>query len=233
MNYKKSFDKTIDFLDKKKKILFLTTSNRWEGDKELPKSTILAQKMAEKLRDKVTIIDVTKLKIYVCEGNNSTRRGNTCGVKDAVLKDKKKNPSGCHRCWASINHKDDELWKISRELFRSEAVVFFGPIRWGQMNSVYQKLIERLNWIDVMHSTFGEKSPVKKIAAGLIVTGHNWNGANVVKTQRKVLGFYGFQTPKELFWNWQFTNKVMDETNETYKKAYPGFLKDFGFIGEQ
>ena len=33
--------------DKKKKILFLTTSNRWSGDKELPKSSIIADEIAK------------------------------------------------------------------------------------------------------------------------------------------------------------------------------------------
>ena len=29
----------------KKKVLFLTTSNRWSGDKELPKSSIIAEEL--------------------------------------------------------------------------------------------------------------------------------------------------------------------------------------------
>ena len=35
----------------KKKILFLTTSNRWSGDKELPKSSIIAEEIMKKLGD--------------------------------------------------------------------------------------------------------------------------------------------------------------------------------------
>ena len=30
----------IEYLSGKKKVLFLTTSNRWEGSKEIPKSTL-------------------------------------------------------------------------------------------------------------------------------------------------------------------------------------------------
>ena len=33
-----------------KKILFLTTSNRWEGEKELPKSSIIAHELAKQLK---------------------------------------------------------------------------------------------------------------------------------------------------------------------------------------
>ncbi len=88
----------------KKKILFLTTSNRWSGDKELPKSSIIAEEIMKKLgSDRCQIINVAKLKIFSCEGNVSTKRGNTCGLKDAKLDDKEKNPTGHIRCWASLN----------------------------------------------------------------------------------------------------------------------------------
>ena len=91
---------------KDKKILFLTTSNRWEGDKELPKSSIIADELIKKLgSDNVQLINVAKLKIYPCEGNVSTKRGNTCGLKEAKLDDKEKNPTGHIRCWASLNNK--------------------------------------------------------------------------------------------------------------------------------
>jgi multimeric flavodoxin WrbA len=96
----------------------------------------------------VTLLDVAKLKIYTCEGNISGKRGNNCGVPEAKLRDHGKNPTGQHRCWASINNKDDQLYKVSRELFKSQAVVFFVSVRWGQTNSLYQRLFERLSWIE-------------------------------------------------------------------------------------
>ena len=226
----KKLEKTISYLKKKKRILFLTTSNRWVGEKELPKSSLLAKYIAEQVGlNKVKIIDVTKLKIYVCEGNVSSSKGNSCGLKDVVLKDKEKNPSGFHRCWASINNPDDELWVVSKELLQSDAVVFFGSVRWGQMNAVYQKLIERLTWFENRHSTLGENNFLKNIDAGLICIGQNWNGVNVVKLQKQVLKYFGFKTPKELFWNWQYTKDAKDETGESYKKSFGKFKKDFGF----
>jgi multimeric flavodoxin WrbA len=165
---------TVDHLKTKKKVLFLTTSNRWPGEKnDLPKSTLLAQRMAQLVGPQVIQLDVPSLKIYPCEGNVSTRRGNTCGEKKALLKDDEKNPSGCHRCWASINNKDDELWKISKPLLESEAVLLFCSIRWGQTNAFYQKLIERLTWLENRHSTLGESNLLEKIDAGLICLGHS------------------------------------------------------------
>ena len=53
---------------KDKKIVFLTTSNRWEGEKELPKSSIVADELCKRL-DNCQVMDVSKLKIFACEGN--------------------------------------------------------------------------------------------------------------------------------------------------------------------
>lgn len=225
---KQNIDNTINFLEKKNKVLFLTTSNRWEkAADDIPKSTQLAYHIQELLgMKKVEIIDVSKLNIYVCEGNVSSANGNSCGVKDALLKNSDKNPSGYHRCWCSINNKEDELWKVSKSLFESDCVVFFGSVRWGQTNSIYQKLIERLCWIENRHTTLRESNIVKDIDAGIVLTGQNWNGSNVIDTQKQVLKFYGFNVVNDISWNWQYTNNVNDETKDSYKKAVSEFQDD-------
>lgn len=223
-------ESTIKLLSGKKRILLLTTSNRYELPNEpidVPKSTQLAQVIQKTLGGKATLLDVSKLKIHHCEGNVSRKDGNSCGVKDALLKDKKKDPSGYHRCWASINNSDDELWKITKELFESDAVVFFASMRWGQTNAFYQTLIERLTWIENRHTTLQEDNVVKNIATGFICVGQNWNGEVVVDTQKKVHEFFGFQTPKELYWNWQYTKDSEDESQESYKKSAAEFKEDF------
>ncbi len=228
--YKNLLSGTIDHLKHKKKILLLTTSNRWSGESagEMPKSTALAYEIASRLPpEQVKVIEVPKLKIYPCEGNVSTARGNTCGLRDALLADPDKNPSGNHRCWASFNHADDELWKISRELFESDCVIFFGSIRWGQLNSFYQKLIERLTWIENRHATLGEDNLLKNIEAGIITIGHNWNGEKAMLTQKTVLDYFGFKTIDALSWHWQFTDNAEDETNSSYQKAAGKFRELF------
>lgn len=222
-------ENTIKYLQTKNKVLLIGTSNRWEGHKDdVSKSTQLAKLVCDRLgSDKCEFIDASKLNIFVCEGNVSSKWGNHCGEKGAVLKDKEKDPSGYHRCWASINNKSDELWKISKPLFESNVVLFFTSIRWGQTNSIYQKLIERLTWIENRHSTLGESNIVKNIDAGVIAIGQNWNGKDVTQTQKSVLEFYGFNTPQELFWNWQYTNDVSDETKKSYSKAIKVFDDTF------
>jgi multimeric flavodoxin WrbA len=218
----------LDSLKTKKKVLLLTCSNRTKitGVKnETPKSTMLAYKIRDSIKNNtdVVLIEVPDLNIVSCEGNVSRYDGNSCGVVDAILKDTNKNPSGLHRCWASLNEKDDELWKITKELFDSDCVIFFSSVRWGQANMYYQKLIERLTWIENMKSTLEMGNAVANIDAGFICVGQNWNGENVVNTQKQVLSFFGFTTPDQLSFNWQYTENPLDETQESYKKSRDTF----------
>ena len=226
----KKLKKTIVELDKLDKVLLLSCSNRynWDPNKvDIPKSTILAMVIQEALGDKATLIDVSELNIVPCEGNVSRSEGNSCGLKKSLLKDDKKNPSGYHRCWASLNFKDDELWKISKELFESNAVIFFSSVRWGQASIFYQKLIERLTWIENRHATLGESNIVENIMSGFICTGQNWKGIDVVDTQKKVHQFFGFKIKELFYWNWQFTNKMTDESQKSYKESFPTFVNKF------
>lgn len=223
---------TIKFLEGKKKVLFITTSSRGEWAikelKEEPKSTRLAKAIQSYLgKSKCVLFESIKLKIHNCEGNVSHAEGNSCGVKKATLKDKVKNPTGDHRCWASINNSDDELWKITKELFESDVVIFFGSIRWGQMNAQYQNLIERLTFLQNRHSTLGESNVLGNISCGVIATGQNWNGKEAIETQKQVLTFFGFDIKDELFWNWQFTKNAKDETQKSYKASNDKFNETF------
>jgi len=221
--FKKQLEKAVRYLETKGKVLLLTTSNRSKHSskdgQDSPKSTRIAEVIQRSLGShKCTLVDVSKLLIYSCEGNVSSKDGNTCGVRGSKLQDKDKNPSGYHRCWASINNPDDELWKVSLPLFQSNVVVFLGSVRWGQANAIYQKLIERLNWIENRWATLGEANVVKDVESGFIFIGHNWNVDEVVKTQKQVHQFYGFKPAKELYFGYQFTEDVLDETKEGYRE---------------
>lgn len=227
-------ESSIKELEKFDNILLLTCSNRFAYEKngvkqyDTPKSTLLAQVINDYFGDeKSQLINVPDLKIYPCEGNVSRKEGNECGLPSSVLKDKNKNPSGLHRCWASINNPDDELWKISKQIFQADIVLFFSSVRWGQTNMHYQNLIERLTWIENMHATLKEKNQVEFIQTGFICVGQNWNGLNVVETQQQVHTFFGFKPNLNLYWNWQYTDNVFDESKLSYKKSHDVFLEDF------
>ena len=220
---------TIKELEKYKKVLLLTCSNRGEevSKTQLPKSSILARVIHNNL-DNSTIIDVTKLKIYPCEGNVSRMDGNVCGIKEALLDDPEKNPSGYHRCWASVHNPDDELWKISKELFESDCVVFFASVRWGAANMFYQKLIERLNWINNRFIPYGEENIIKNISSGFIIIGQHKYGDDIAELQYNNHEYYGFDVNKELYWNWNAEDiEFDDETLQGYLDSYPEFFDEF------
>ena len=210
-----------------KKILFLTTSNRWEGEKEQPKSSIVAQELAKQLKS-VEMINVSKLRIFPCEGNVSTHGGNTCGVKEAMLKSN--NPDKFIRCWASINNTTDEMHRVANAIYSADIVIFFGSIRWGKMNAIYTQLIERLTWLENRHATLGESNLLKDKEAGIVAIGHNWNGKEAVKLETEVLSFFGFKTPGALSFNWQYLADADDESQSGYKKEYKSFMKEFDFV---
>ena len=221
--FKKHLEKAVKYLSTKGKVLLITTSNRnklsSKDGQDRPKSTRIAEVIQRSLgAHKCTLVDISKLKIYHCEGNVSSKDGNNCGVRDSKLQDKEKNPTGNLRCWASYNNEDDELWKVVTPLLDSHVVIFLGSVRWGQANAYYQKLIERLDWIENRWATLGERNIVKDIESGFIFIGHNWNVNNVVKTQKQVHEFYGFKPADELYFGWQFTEDSEDESKEGYKE---------------
>lgn len=222
----KHIEKSLWFLKNKKKVLFLTTSNRHnpEGGNNFPKSSILADTMKQHLPStQVEIIDVSQLNIFPCNGNVSNVMWNVCGLKDSQVKDIEKNPTGYTRCWVSAFNEKDELWKVSKAMFESDCVVFFTSVRRWQTNAIYQKLIERLTWIENRHSSLWEDNIVKDISAGIIVIGQNWNGEEILKTQKQVLEFYGFDVVSDICWNWQYLKDAHEESNESYKQAIVDF----------
>jgi hypothetical protein len=214
-----SCSRLIRYLESKNDILLLTTSTRYRKHTwDVPKTTQLALRIRDDL----------KQKIHVCEGNISGKRGNDCGVLEAKLPDRSKNPTGQHRCWASINNKDDQLYEVSRELFKSRVVVFFVSVRWGQTNSVYQRLFERLSWIENRVSSLGERPipQLQKLEAGIVLFGQNWNDEQVLKTQKQNFRWFGWKTPGVLSFNWQYTRDAEEESPESYLEA----VEEFGAL---
>jgi hypothetical protein len=212
-------------LESKDDILLLTTSNRYsEHAWDTPKSTQLASWVADQLkqrRQRVVLMDVATLRIHTCEGNISGARGNNCGPPGARLRDGRKNPTGQHRCWASINNEDDQLYRVSRALFRSRVVIFFASARWGQTNSVYQRLLERLSWIENRVSSLGEEpiAQLEGLEAGMVLFGHNWHDAQILETQRQNFRWFGWKTPDALSFAWQFARTADVESRESYLEA--------------
>ena len=132
------------------------------------------------------------------------------GVEVELIDAAKLNIHNCLGCVSELH---------GNPLYEAEAVIFFSSQRWGTANAIYQKLIERLDWIENMHSSMGEPSTIKGKKAGFVLIGQNWRVKQAVDMQREVLEFYGFEVPPELFMGWQFTRDVLDESEKSYKEA--------------
>jgi hypothetical protein len=98
------------------------------------------------------------------------------------------------------------------------------------MNAIYTSLIERLTWLENRHTTLGESNLLKNKEAGVIAVGHNWNGQESVKLEKEVLSFFGFKTPPQLSFNWQYLKNANDESKMGYVEEFGQFLKDFNFV---
>ena len=118
------------------------------------------------------------------------------------------------------------MYVVANKIYESDIIVFFGSIRWGKMNAVYTQLIERLTWLENRHTTLGESNLLKDKEVGIVAMGHNWNGQDAVELEKEVLKYFGFQTPKELSFNRQWTTDPTDETLKGYKQDYKDFLKE-------
>jgi hypothetical protein len=100
-------------------------------------------------------------------------------------------------------------------------VVFFVSVRWGQANSVYQRLFERLSWIENRSSSLGEPPirQLRKLEAGIVVFGHNWNDEAVLRTQKQNFEWFGWKTPASLSFCWQYTRDAEEESRDSYLDA--------------
>lgn len=177
--------------------------------------------------DDCQLMDVSTMTIFPCEGNISRSSGNSCGVAESSLHDVKKNPTGNVRCWASYNNPTDEIYRVANAIFEADVILFFVSTRWGQTNSIYQKLIERLSWIENRKSSLEGKNLVEGKLAGIILLGHNWRGEEILRCQREVLSFFGFDTPSSLSMNWQWTIDPYEESLEGYAEDDKEFRAEF------
>ena len=135
-----------------KKIVFLTTSNRWEGEKELPKSSIIAEELRKKLNN-CDIINVSKLKIFPCEGNVSNHKGNGCGVKEAILKGTK-DPNKFIAKIASGHCKPNGVLQVDPE----KMLDFLHPLAANEIWGVGPKTNELLEKMGLFTIAFMDKA---------------------------------------------------------------------------
>lgn len=122
------------------------------------------------------------------------------------------------------------MYVIANKIYEADIIIFFGSVRWGKMNSIYSKLIERLTWMESRHTTLKESNILKDKEAGIVCIGHNWNSQNAVDLEKDVLRFFGFNTPKELSINYQWSYDSDDESIRGYKDDHSSFMDEINIL---
>ena len=120
-------------------------------------------------------------------------------VLEAKLRDKQENQTGQHRCWASINNKDDQLYKISRELFKFASG---GLFRLRSMGTNEQRVSAPLRTPELDRETesphWGEKRipQLKKLEAGIVLLVIPGTTNKFWQTQKQNFRWFGWKTPE-------------------------------------
>jgi hypothetical protein len=100
--------------------------------------------------------------------------------------------------------------------------------------SVYQRLFERLSWIENRVSTLGE-APIpelKDLEAGMVLFGHNSKTKSVLETQKQNFEWFGWKTPEALRFAWQYTDDENEESPESYLRAIEEFHEFLRHTGD-
>jgi hypothetical protein len=67
---------------------------------------------------------------------------------------------------------------------------------------------------------------LKRLEAGIVLFGHNWNDEQVLKIQKQNFKWFGWKTPAALSFNWQYTKDAEEESPESYL----GAIEEFGAL---
>jgi hypothetical protein len=106
--------------------------------------------------------------------------------------------------------------------------MFFSSVRWGAANMFYQKLIERLNWINNRYIPYGESNIIKDTTSGFICVGQHSYAEQICQLQYNNHKYYGFDADEDLYWFWKAEDiNYNDETLQGYLESYPEFFEEF------
>jgi hypothetical protein len=64
---------------------------------------------------------------------------------------------------------------------------------------------------------------LRKLEAGVVLFGHNWNDEQVLKTQKQNFRWFGGKTPAALSFSWQYIGDAEEESPESYRGAVDRF----------
>jgi len=92
----------------------------------------------------------------------------------------------------------------------------------------YQKLIERLNWINNRFVPLGEDNVIKNIESGFMIVTQHYGGEPITENQMDMHDYFGFKVNPALYSYWQAEDIYFDdETLRGYLESYPRFYSEF------
>ena len=201
------------------KVLFISTTTHSKNST----SKMVLEKLMGLFRERnhdVDYIDANQLHIVQNQSCYSDG-GKNCASPEA----------GKYRCWAhKISHDKpseyggkDEMGIIYDALDWCDLVVWGTSVRWGSHSALMQKIIERINTLEVRQTVYGEKNPLENKKCGVVVTGQHYKAQQVADHLITQFGWIGFSVDQSYVFTWQKSQDIHleQETNNN------GTLRDY------
>ena len=202
------------------KILIVSTTTH----RDKSTSKMVLSKLSDELNKKhdIDFIDANDLHI-VPNLSCYSSGGKNCASKDA----------GKYRCWAhKLSHENpdeykgkDEMNIIYDALDWCDLVIWGTSVRWGSHSALMQKIIERINTLEVRQTVYGEKNPLEGKKCGVVVTGQHYKAQSVVEHLITQFGWIGFDTDPSYAFTWQKSQDIHLEQEDDNNDPLEAYLK--------
>lgn len=149
------------------KALFLLASLKREG--EWSHTRVLSDLLAEKLKE---------------NGVESE----TIALIDHYI------PPGLKTDMGLVDGKQDEWPQIVQKIFAADIIIFATPIWWGNMSSLMQRVIERMDELNDEIAATGKSELLNKVG-GMVITGDEDGAQHVIGNISNFMSWNGFTLP--------------------------------------
>lgn len=103
-------------------------------------------------------------------------------------------PPGLKTDMGMVDGKQDEWPGIVQKIFAADIVIFATPIWWGNMSSLMQRVIERMDELNDELAATGKSELLNK-AGGMVITGDEDGAQHVIGNISNFMSWNGFTLP--------------------------------------
>src|SRR3989344_5751329 len=103
-------------------------------------------------------------------------------------------PPGLKTDMGMVDGKQDEWPQIVQKMFAADIIIFATPIWWGNMSSLMQRAIERLDELNDEIAATGRSEFLNK-AGGMVITGDEDGAQHVIGNISNFMSWNGFTLP--------------------------------------